>query len=63
MKYKMKAIVGLPGSGKSTVGDLLGQLPEFVLMDFGKTVRSLSVSSYFGKTLNSFLKKWRILYP
>jgi len=55
MKYKMKAIVGLPGSGKSTVGNLLRQLPEFVLMDFGKTVRSLSASSYLGKTLKNYI--------
>lgn len=56
MKYKMKAIVGMPGSGKSTVGHFLGQMPEFVTMDFGKVGRSLSNSSYLGAILNNCMK-------
>ncbi|MEM6883558.1 MAG: nucleoside monophosphate kinase [Verrucomicrobiota bacterium] len=61
MKYKVFLIFGAPGSGKGTLGRIIGNIPGFYHMACGDVFRGLDVSSELGQNFLKYSSKGELV--
>ena len=60
-KWRSIVLLGLPGSGKSTVGRALAELPQFVHFEAGETFRTLPRDSEVGRLVHPILEQGKLV--
>ena len=56
-RYTCYLIIGAPGSGKGTQGDVLGTIPGYFHLDCGKVFRALDLRTPIGRKFAEFSSK------
>ncbi len=60
-RYRTIVLLGLPGTGKSTQGRVLGELPGFTYFDAGGMFRSLDPASQNGAQVHEYLGRGELV--
>ncbi|MDD4932640.1 MAG: nucleoside monophosphate kinase [Methylacidiphilaceae bacterium] len=61
MKFRSLLLLGAPGSGKGTQGQVLGQIPGFVHLSSGEFFRSLDPGSDVGKLFRQYSDRGQLV--
>jgi adenylate kinase len=60
-KYQALLLIGLPGSGKSTQGRLLGSLPGVHYWEAGETFRAIDAESEIGRLIHQYISRGELI--
>jgi adenylate kinase len=60
-KYQALLLIGLPGSGKSTQGRILGSLPGIHYWEAGETFRAIDAESEIGRLIHQYISRGELI--
>ena len=60
-KYQALLLIGLPGSGKSTQGKILGSLPGIHYWEASKTFRAIDAGSEIGRLIHQYISRGELI--
>src|SRR5690606_1007896 len=60
-RYRTLLLMGLPGTGKSTQGRVIGQLPHFAYVDAGEIFRALDAASQRDRDVQGYLQRGELV--
>ena len=60
-KYQALLLIGLPGSGKSTQGKILGLLPGFHYWEASETFRAINADSEIGRLIQQYISRGELI--
>jgi adenylate kinase len=60
-KYQALLLIGVPGSGKSTQGKILGSLPGIHYWEASKTFRAMDADSEIGRLIHQYISRGELI--
>jgi adenylate kinase len=60
-KYQALLLIGLPGSGKSTQGKILGSLPGIHYWEASETFRAIDADSEIGRLIHQYISRGELI--
>jgi adenylate kinase len=60
-KYQALLLIGVPGSGKSTQGKILGSLPGIHYWEASKTLRAMDADSEIGRLIHQYISRGELI--
>jgi adenylate kinase len=60
-KYQALLLIGVPGSGKSTQGKILGSLPGIHYWEASKTFRAIDAESEIGRLIHQYISRGELI--
>ena len=60
-KYQAVLLIGLPGSGKSTQGKILGLLPGIHYWEASETFRAINADSEIGRLIQQYISRGELI--
>jgi adenylate kinase len=60
-KYEALLLIGLPGSGKSTQGKILGSLPGIHYWEASETFRAIDADSEIGRLIHQYISRGELI--
>jgi adenylate kinase len=60
-KYQALLLIGVPGSGKSTQGKILGALPGIHYWEASKTFRAMDADSEIGRLIHQYISRGELI--